>query len=147
PEVETHDVWGVDKVVTAREEFGAQPVFDDFADQPALGMPKDEAGAGFVLDAKEVQLGAELAMIAALGFFEAMEIFVQLLLREEACRVNALQLRIAFLAFPVGAGDAHQLEGLNALGGRNVRAAAEVDELAGGVEGNDGLYGFFLNQF
>ena len=35
-------------------------------------MPEDEAGAGFFLNAKEVKLCAEFAMIAALGFFEAI---------------------------------------------------------------------------
>src|SRR5258707_3481312 len=109
-------------------------------------MPKDEAGAGFVLNAEEIQLSAELAMIAALCFLQAMEVFVQLFFGEEAGGINALQLRISFLTFPVRAGDAHQLECLNTFGGRNVRAAAEVDELAGGIEGDDGLYGFFLDQ-
>src|SRR5260370_33498677 len=86
-------------------------------------------------------------MIAALGFFEAMKIFVQLLFSEEAGGVNTLELRIAFLSFPVGTRDAHQLEGLNALGGRNLRTAAEVDELGSGVEGDDGFDGLFLDQF
>src|SRR5260370_13807427 len=102
-------------------------------------MPEDEAGAGFVLNAEEVQLGAELAMIATLGFLQAMEVFVQLFFGEEAGGVNALQLRISFLTFPVRAGDAHQLEGLNTFGGRNVRAPAAVDELAGGIGGYDRL--------
>src|SRR5258708_5550790 len=98
-----------------------------------------------VLNAEEFELGAELAVIAALGFFEAMEVFVQLLLGEEAGGVNALEPRISFLAFPVRSSNAHQLESLDALGGRNMRTAAEVDELAGRVEGDDGLYGFFLD--
>ena len=107
PEVQAHDVRSVDKVVAASEKFVAQPVFDDFADEAAFGMPEDEAGAGFVLDAEEFELGAKLAMIAALGFLEAMEIFVQLFFCKEAGGINALELRIAFLAFPVGASDAH----------------------------------------
>src|SRR5258708_19600295 len=85
-------------------------------------------------------------MIAALGFFEAMEIFVQLLLGEEAGGINALELWIPFLTFPVRASNAHQLESLDALGGRNMRTAAEVDELAGRVEGDDGLHCFFLSH-
>src|SRR5260370_16529306 len=92
-------------------------------------MPEDEAGAGFVLNAEEVQLGAELAMIATLGFFQAMKIFVQLLLCEEAGGVNAPQLRVSFLPFPVSARDTHQLEGLNALGLRNMRPTPQVAHL------------------
>ena len=61
-------------------------------------------------------------MIAPLGFFEPVQIFVEFLLREEARAVDALHLRIAFLAFPVGARDAHQFERANAPGGRECAA-------------------------
>ncbi len=67
-------------------------------------------------------------------------------MREESCGVNALELRIAFLAFPVGAGDAHQLERGDAFGGRDVRAAAEVDEFSGGVKRDHQLVGFFFDE-
>ncbi len=146
PEVEAHDVRREDEIVAAAQEFVAQPVFHDLADQAALGMPEDQARAGFVLNAEEVEFLAELAMVAALGFFELVQIFVEFLLLDEAGAVDALHLRIAFLALPVGAGDVHQLERLDAAGGRDVRAAAEVDEFAGGVEGDHRLDGFFLDQ-
>src|SRR5258708_11990260 len=71
---------------------------------------------------------------------------VQLLLREESHCVNALELGIAFLALPVSAGDIHELECLDALGGWNVRAAAKVDKFASGVERNHRLGGFFFHQ-
>src|SRR6266487_4903643 len=116
PEVEAHDVRGEDKVVAALEQFVAEPVLDNLSNEAALGMPEDEAGAGFFLNAEEVELDAELAMVAALGFFKTVQMFVQLFLREESHGVNALELGIAFLAFPVGAGDVHQLERLDALG-------------------------------
>ena len=80
------------------------------------------------------------------GFFQAVEVFVEFLLGEEARGVNALELRVAFLAFPVGAGNAHQFEGVDALGGRNVRAAAKVGEFSGGIEGNHRLGDFFLDE-
>ena len=85
-------------------------------------------------------------MVAALGFLDAVQIFVQVRLLDEARAVDALHLRIAFFALPVGAGDAHQLERLNLAGAGNVRAAAEIDELAGGVERDHRLGGFFLHQ-
>ena len=37
-------------------------------------MPENEAAAGILFDRKEIELGAELAMIAALRFLEAREI-------------------------------------------------------------------------
>ena len=41
---------------------------------------------------------------------------------------------ILFVAEPVGAGEGHDLEGLDAAGGGHVRAAAEVDEVAVAIE-------------
>src|SRR6266702_1462155 len=127
-------------------EFGAEPVLDNLTNEAALGMPEDEAGAGFFLNAEEVELDAKLAVVAALGFFKTVQMFVQLFLREESHGVNALELGIAFLAFPVRAGDVHQLERLDAFGRRDVRAAAEVDEFSGGVERNHRLAGLFFHQ-
>ena len=96
PKIELHDVRGVDQVVAAFQEFIAQPVFDDFADEAALGVPENQAGAGFLLNAEKVQLNAKFAVIAALGFLEAVQIFVEFLLGEKCGGINALELRIAF---------------------------------------------------
>src|SRR5260370_36091040 len=109
-------------------------------------MPENQAGAGFFLNAEEVEFDAELAVIATLGFLDAMQMRVQLFLGEESYGVNALELGIAFLALPVRAGDVHQFERLNAFRRRNMRAAAEVDEFSGGVEGDHRLGGFFFDE-
>ena len=109
-------------------------------------MPEDQARPGFVLNAEKIELLAEPAMVAALGFLELVQVFVELFLIDEARAVDPLHLRIAFLSFPVGARDIHQLEGLDAAGGGDVRAAAEVDELPRGVKGDHRLDGFFLDQ-
>ena len=146
PEVQTHDVRRVNKVVAALQQFFAQPVFDNLSNQAALGMPENQAGTGFFLNAEEVEFDAELAVVAALGFLDAVQMLVQLFLGEERHRVNALKLRIAFLALPIGAGDVHQLERLDSLSGRNVRAATEVHKFSGGVEGNQRFGRFFFHQ-
>src|SRR5690349_23299453 len=109
-------------------------------------MPEDEAGSGFVLNAEKIELRAELAMIAALGLFQAMQVLVEFFLREKTGGVNALELWIALVPFPIRAGDTHQLERLNAFGGRDVRSATEINEFAGGVERDDRLYGFFFDE-
>ena len=113
---------------------------------PPFGMPEDQAGAGFVLNAEKIEFLAELAMVAALGFLELVQIFVEFFLLDEAGAVDPLHLRIFFLALPVGAGDVHQLERLDASGGRNVRAAAEIDKFSGGVKRHHRLGGLFLDQ-
>src|SRR2546423_7337686 len=90
PEIEAHDVRCVDEVIAALEQLVAQPILDNFADQSALGMPENQTGAGFVFNAEEAELDAELAVIAALGFFEPVQVLVEFFLGEKACRINAL---------------------------------------------------------
>ena len=85
-------------------------------------------------------------MVTALGLFQTVQIILELGLGVKTRAVNALQLRIAFLALPVGAGDAHQFEGLNLTGGWDMRAAAEIDEFAGGVKRDHRIGGFFLDE-
>ena len=77
-------------------------------------MEEDQARAGEFLNAEEVELLAELAMVALLGLFELLEVLVQILLGEERGAVDALQLRVVLVAFPVGAGDGEQLERFDA---------------------------------
>ena len=62
-----------------------------------------------LLNAEEVQLLAQQAMVALGRFFEARKVGVQLFLREERRAVDALQLRILFVAQPVSAGQVGQL--------------------------------------
>ncbi len=127
---------GEDQGVAALEIFGAQPIFHDGADESALGMPEDESGAGELLNGVEIELLAEGAMVAALGLLKLAHVLVHLLFGVERGSVDALELGIAFLAEPVGSGDVEQLERLDFAGGWDVRAAAEIDELAGLVERN-----------
>ena len=134
PEFAAHDVRRVDELVAAAEALVAHPVFHDLADDGALGMPEDEAGAGELLNAEEVELLAQDAMVAARGFFKAGEVGVEIFLREEGGAVDALELRILLVAEPVSAGEAGDFEGLDAAGGGHVRAAAEVDEVAVAIE-------------
>ena len=86
PQIQAHDVRRVDEIVAAAQQFVAQPVFHQLANQAALGMPEDQARAGFFLDAEKIELRPEPAMVAALGFFELVEIFVELFLCPRSTR-------------------------------------------------------------
>src|SRR2546425_11572908 len=85
-------------------------------------------------------------MVSPLGLLKLVEIVVEFRLGIEAGAVNALHLRVAFLALPVGAGDVHQLERADAPGRRNVRPAAEVEEFPGGVKRHHRLGGLLFDQ-
>ena len=73
---------------------------------------------------------AQDAMIAPLGFFQRCQIVFQILLREPCGAVEPLQLLARLIPFPIGAGDAGELERADVTGAGNMRAAAEVDELS-----------------
>ncbi len=99
-------------------------------------MPEDQARSGEFLDREQVELFAEHAMVALLRFFDAVQVGVEILLREKRRAVDALQLRILLVSQPVGAGDVEQLEGFDLSGRRQVRTAAEILKLAGLVDRN-----------
>src|ERR1017187_5162155 len=146
PQVEARDVGGVDQGVAALQVLIAHPVFELFADDAALGMEEDESGTGEFLDAEEVELLAELAVVALLGLFHLFEVGVEFLGGEEGGAVNALELLVVLVALPVGAGDTEQLEGLDLRGVGDVGAAAEIDEAGSeGVLGED-LAGLLFDE-
>ena len=99
-------------------------------------MPENQPRPGQFLDGKQIELLPEHAMVALLGLFLLVEKIVEVFLREKRRPVNALQLRILLIAQPVGAGNVQQLERLDLPGRRDVRAAAEIQKLAGLVDRN-----------
>src|SRR6476620_9417481 len=73
-------------------------------------------------------------MVALLRFLEHGEVFIELGLVLESGAVNALELWIVLVAFVVGAGDAGELERTDVAGAHDVRAGAEIGELAVAIE-------------
>src|SRR6516225_10414133 len=103
---------------------------DGLENRPALRVPEHHTGP-FFLEVKEVELAAEPAVIALLGFLDLPEISVELVLLCEGRTVNAGQHRIVGIAAPIGASDLHQPEGVADLARRgHVRAAAKVEPVA-----------------
>jgi hypothetical protein len=91
-------------------------------------QPQHETRTELLVDAEELELSAEHAVIAAFDLLESGEIGVELLLVGPDGAVDALQLRIALIAPPVRAGDRQQLERPDVAGPRHVRALAEIHE-------------------
>ena len=85
-------------------------------------------------EVEEVELRAEPAVVALLRLLEALEVQVEIGLRVEGRPVDPRQLRVLLVAAPVRAGEAGQLERLDRLRVLEVRAAAEVGEVALRVE-------------
>ena len=62
-------------------------------DGPALGVPEHHARA-FLLEMEQVELAAELAVVALLGFLDLLQVGVELFLLGEGGAVDARQHRI-----------------------------------------------------
>src|SRR5690606_26898001 len=84
---------------------------------------------------KEVHLLADTPVVAPLGFLEALQVFLELLLVGPRGAIDALQHLVARVAAPVRARELRELEaGAETPRRRQVRAAAEIDERALAVQ-------------
>src|SRR5690606_38504004 len=103
--------------------------------------PQNQPGTDDRVGGKQFQLFAQHTVVAAFGFFNELEVLLELFLGEERGGVDALQLLPLGVPFPVGTGNAQQLEGPDGPGTGNVRAAAEVNELSLPIEREGGMIG------
>src|SRR5205823_7746020 len=119
-------------VAVARVER-AHELDEEVVDDGAPGVEEGRAGRDRV-EREEVERLAEPAVVALLRLLDALEVRLEVLRARPRGAIDALELLVACVAAPVGAGQAGQPEGRDAAGGGHVRAAAEIDELALPVE-------------
>src|SRR5713101_6302404 len=79
---------------------------------------------------EDVELRAELAVIARSSLIQTREIRVKILFRIEGGAVDPGQLRLRRVAAPVRAGEARQLHRFDRLRVLEMRATAEVGDVA-----------------
>src|SRR5262245_52394161 len=91
-------------------------------------MEHREAGSDLLGEGKQVELDAELAMVAPLRFLEAMQVLFEGLLRLPRGAVDALEHRPLLVPAPVGARELRQLERAEPTRRRNVWTTAQVGE-------------------
>src|SRR5712691_3746549 len=90
---------------------------------------------------EDVELRAELAVIARSSLIQTREIRVKILFRIEGGAVDPGQLRLRRVAAPVRAGEARQLHRFDRLRVLEMRATAEVGEVALGIQRDVALGG------
>ena len=129
-EIELADVRGEDLRVALLVEFLGDEVLQLAADERAFRLPEDEALADHFIDVEKPELLAEAAVVALLRFFEAVEVLFQQLLAFERGAVEPLELALRFIAQVERRRDRHQLHVLALRRVADVRAGAEVDEVA-----------------
>jgi hypothetical protein len=146
------DVRGVDELVARLLVAAPAVVLQLLADHAALGVEDGQPRADLVREREQIELRAEPAVVAPLGFGDPVQVRVESLLALPRGAVHALELRVLLAAPPVRGGGAHQLEGRDEPGGGDVRTTAEVaphhvpgvrvqvvvrGELTGGVDLHD----------
>jgi len=104
------------------------------ADGGAVRQPERKASPNAFVDHEQLQVLPKLLVVALLGFLEELHVVLERARCLPRGAVDPLQLRPFFVAAPVGSGDAQQLERLEVFRRAHVRAAAEVEEVAGQVD-------------
>ena len=112
----------------------------------AFSMEEREARAFFV-EAEEIHLLAQFAMITFFCFFQHVEIVFQFRFLFESCPINTLEHLVVFITAPVRACYSLQLKGLDSACRSCMRPSTEVNEVALAIEGNLHVCGQILNQF
>ncbi len=100
-----------------------------------------------VVNAEEVELFAQFAVVAFLRFLKLFEIELQLLVVGESGSVDALEHRVGFFPAIVGAGDIQQFEGADFPGALEMGSAAEVVEITAFIEGDHLPFGNIFKAF
>ena len=141
PQLAAREVRRHDGVVPAFEMQVAHVVLELLAEDPALGMPDGQTRAELLGEREQVELAAELAMVALLGLLQAVQVRAQLLRRGPRRAVDPGEHRPRLVPAPVRARELHQLERLQTAGRGHVRTQAQVgpalvavdrDRVAGG---------------
>ena len=115
--------------VAAPRVLAPAEVLELVPDHHPLRVPERRAGR-VLAKVEEVELRAEPPVVALARLLEPLEVRVEILLAVERGAVDPGQLRLRRVAAPVRAGEAGQLERLDRLRVLEVRAAAEVGEVA-----------------
>ena len=82
------------------------------AQDHSLGMEEREARAFFV-EAEQVELFAQFAMVAFFSFFHHLQVFIEFRFLFKSGTVNTLEHLVVFITAPVSAGNGTQFEGLD----------------------------------
>jgi len=136
PQLTAQNLRALHKLIAALDMFAAQEIFKNRAEQHPLGQPEDHTGGHILMEREQIELLAELAVVAALGFLDAVQVFLEILGVGKGRCVDAGKHTVLFVAAPVRPGNGQQLERLHEPGIRDVRPTAQVNEIAVPVEGN-----------
>ena len=135
PEASRHERRGVHLLVAVLDELRAHVLLESDVYRPPARVPEDLAGV-FRVEVEEVELHAELPVVAALRLFGALHhgVHLGLIFRDNA--VDALEHLVVDVAAIVAARDARELDDADLRRMLDVRPAAHFRVVAHRVGGN-----------
>ena len=113
--------------------YAAQELFETFTQGCASRQPQRQTGAYGLRESKQLELFAQLAMVAFLGLFEQHKILVEHFLFGERNAVNTYQLIALLIAAPVCTGKRCDFHGLYHARIGDMRATAQIGECTLGI--------------
>ncbi len=130
------DVRGDDLLVAVLLLHVAQELLQPVAQRGALGQPQRQALPHALREAEQLEVLAQLAVVALLGLLHHLEVLVEHRFLGERDAVDARQHLVLLVAAPVGSCYGGELQRLDVTRIGDVRSAAEVRERAVGIEGD-----------
>mmetsp|Transcript_5067 Transcript_5067/g.9371 ORF Transcript_5067/g.9371 Transcript_5067/m.9371 type:complete len:558 (-) Transcript_5067:471-2144(-) len=140
PEVEVEDVGRDDFLVLVVPVLLADELDEAVVDTGSVGEEEAAAG-GEMVEEKELMLDTQVAVVALLGFLDAVLVLFQELGLGEGDAVHTLQALAFDIAAPEGATHGRDGEGLEVAGAGQMGTTAEIDHRADTVNGDDGIGG------
>src|SRR5205823_3002853 len=116
--------------VPAGELFVDDETLELASDRGAVGEPQRQAWSDAIVDREELEVLAQLLVVALLGLLEELEMVVELFGRWPGSAIDPRELRLFLIPSPVRTRDAQQLESLQLPGRAHVWTTAQVEELA-----------------
>ena len=145
PELPVQDDGSGDLLI-ALSVMQSSPVIDqDILQHHSLGKEERESGA-FLHDRENAQLLSQFAVIPLLRLLDAVQILLQLLLIREGGSVDPGEHLVLFAASPVGSRQAGELDRLHIFGVVQMRARAQIHELALTVKADHRVLRQILDQ-
>lgn len=130
------DMRGVDEVIAVGHVLVFPEALNLEPDHAAVGVPKDQPLPNLIVLAVQVQLLAQLAVVALAGFFHLPQVFFQLFLAFPGGAVDALQHGAFLVSTPIRSSHVQQLNRFRIDFSRaaNVWTAAKIREAPGLVD-------------
>src|SRR5438067_2610404 len=124
------DMWSADALITGGELSFFTELFQLVGDDGTARQKHWQTLADVVVENEKLKFTPKFAMVALPRFLEHREVVVEFLFCLERGAVNALELRILFVAFVISACHVREFERADVSCPHDVRSGAKIDKIA-----------------